>query len=131
MFESDIFTKPTELNEVIDKLVEKLSDTDPGTKEYTALVDQLTKLYKLKEIDITILLKQSEYDDKARINELNAEQIELEIEDKRKQMKLPFGLRPETVALLAANLIGIGAILGHERLNVISTKALSFVTKLK
>lgn len=36
-----------------------------------------------------------------------------------------------TVALIAANLIGIILILQHERINVISSKALSFVGKLR
>lgn len=34
-----------------------------------------------------------------------------------------------TMAMIAANLIGIGLILSHEKLNVISTKALGFVLK--
>lgn len=35
----------------------------------------------------------------------------------------------ETWAMIGANLIGIGAIIGHERVHVISTKALGFVMK--
>lgn len=38
---------------------------------------------------------------------------------------------PDTVAMIVANLAGIGLILSFERLNVISTKALGFVSKLR
>ena len=37
----------------------------------------------------------------------------------------------DTLALVASNLVGIIAILGYERVNVITSKALGFVTKLR
>lgn len=37
----------------------------------------------------------------------------------------------DTLALIAANLAGILIIIGHERANVITTKALSFLVRLK
>lgn len=36
---------------------------------------------------------------------------------------------PDTIAIIAANLLGIGLILHYEKLDVISTKAMSFVMK--
>lgn len=39
-------------------------------------------------------------------------------------------LSPDTLAVVAGNLVGIVAILGHERAHVITTKALGFVMKL-
>lgn len=131
MFTNSIFTEPKKLNEAINAVLTAMQDERPGSKEYAALVDQLTKLYKLKEIDINLILKQYENDDKQRTAELNAEVIELDIEDKKRQMKLPLGLKPETVAIIAANLLGIGLILQHERLNVVASKAIGFVSKLK
>lgn len=38
-------------------------------------------------------------------------------------------LSPDTVLLAAANILGILLILNHERLNVISSKAMSFVLR--
>lgn len=38
---------------------------------------------------------------------------------------------PDTIATVAANLIGIGMILHHERAHVITTKAIGFVSKLR
>jgi hypothetical protein len=37
----------------------------------------------------------------------------------------------DTKALIAANLIGIAMIIGHERANVITTKAIGFLAKLR
>ena len=126
-----IFTEPNALNAVIDQLITKLSGEETGTKEYAILVDQLTKLYKLKEIDTNLELKIIESDDKQRTNEVQSEIAELEIEIARKGLKIPFGIKPETLALIAANLAGIALIIGHERFNVVTTKAIGFVKQLK
>lgn len=40
-------------------------------------------------------------------------------------------LKADTVALIASNLLGIGLILGFEKANVVTSKALGFVTKSK
>jgi hypothetical protein len=148
MFTDRIFTKPTALSAAIDALVSELSNEAPGSKEYTDLVDQLTKLYKLKEIDLKLVLqeaellskqevaateatqKENEHQLKAEIADVDRELKELEIENKRKEMKIPFGIKPETLAVIAANLLGIAVIVGHERLNVIATKAIGFVKKV-
>ncbi len=36
---------------------------------------------------------------------------------------------PDTIAVIAGNLLGIGLILGYEQANVITTKALGFVLR--
>jgi hypothetical protein len=41
------------------------------------------------------------------------------------------GVSSDTWALIAANLVGIAFIIGYERANVITSKALSFVSKLR
>jgi hypothetical protein len=41
------------------------------------------------------------------------------------------GVSADTVALILGNLAGILMIVGHERANVVTSKALSFVMKLK
>ncbi len=38
---------------------------------------------------------------------------------------------PDTLAMIGANLAGIIMILGHERANVVASKALGFVSKLR
>lgn len=37
---------------------------------------------------------------------------------------------PDTLATVAANLIGIGIIVGYERTNIITSKALGFIRKV-
>lgn len=41
------------------------------------------------------------------------------------------GISPDVMVTVAANLLGIVLILNHERLHVVSSKALSFVMKSK
>lgn len=48
-----------------------------------------------------------------------------------KDLDRPKRVSPDTWAIIAANLAGIVLVIGHERVNVISTKALSFVPKLR
>ncbi len=41
----------------------------------------------------------------------------------------PRRIKPDTVAVIAANLLGIALILGYEKANVITTKALGFIIR--
>lgn len=43
--------------------------------------------------------------------------------------KTPYRPSPDTVLLVASNLLGIAMIIRHENMNVITSKALGFVTK--
>lgn len=142
------FTDPTALNEAIDDILKEMNDSD-DIKEKVEMAELLTKLYKLKEIDIKLALQDAELRHKektAHAEQLTKEEelrlkkmalaaettmAELNIETKRREMKLPFGLKPETVAVVAANLIGVALVLNHEKLNVVTSKAFGFVTKLK
>lgn len=38
---------------------------------------------------------------------------------------------PDTLAIVAGNLLGVIMIVGHERAHIITSKAMTFVTKLK
>lgn len=129
MFIDKLFSKPTALNQAIDDLIAAMQKEKAGTLEYAKLVDQLIKLYKLKEIDINSVLKEAEFLNKQQQQEAETELKRLDIRQKLKEMKLPFGMKPETVAIIAANLLGIVLILNHERLNVVTSKAMSFVKK--
>lgn len=50
---------------------------------------------------------------------------------KLKEIDSPKPISKDTVALIAGNLAGILLILNYERANVVASKALSFVMKLK
>lgn len=79
------------------------------------------------------------------ITELLSEILETRAEDKAypimvaqltalyklKEQDAPKLISADTKATIAANLIGIAMILGHEQAHVVTSKALSFVTKLR
>lgn len=46
-----------------------------------------------------------------------------------KAKKAESGIKVDTVAMIAANLLGIALILGYEQAHVITTKAIGFVAK--
>lgn len=79
------------IDDLLDQMVEESYDPD----KYAKMVDQLVKLYKLKEHEA------------------------------------PKQISPDTLVLVAGNLIGIVLILGYERAGVITSKAIGFVTRLR
>lgn len=87
------FTEKPMLDVAIDNALKQLGDGDIDTDKYSKQVDQVSKLYKLKEID-----------SRTRVS-------------------------ADTLAVVAGNLAGILLIINHERVNVITTKALGFVLK--
>lgn len=89
-------TNPNEalLNENIEKLLVSLKEDDPETEEYATILDQLTKLYAIK-------------------NENRSRRVS-----------------PDTLATIAANLLGISIIVGYERTHIITSKALGFIRKV-
>lgn len=42
----------------------------------------------------------------------------------------PNRVSPDTLATVAANLLGIAIIVGYERMNIMTSKAMNFVTRL-
>lgn len=95
MFTSKDSDEKSGLDEAIDSVLAEMASVNADSDEYAKMVDQLVKLYPLKET-----------------------------EAKRK-------VSPDTMALIAGNLLGIMLIVGHERAHVVTSKALNFVTKLR
>jgi hypothetical protein len=95
MFTQKSPSEPTGLQLVIDALEARLQKAQPDTDEYPKMVEQLGKLYKLKESDS------------------------------------PKRLSPDVALTVAGNIAGILLILQYERAHVITSKALSFVLKLR
>jgi uncharacterized protein (DUF169 family) len=125
-----MFSDSTELNAAIDRILTAMSDLEPDTKEYAAMADQLVKLYKLKEIDVKLYLLEQEIDSKNEALAADTTLKDLQAEALREERRF-FGVKADTLVLVGANLAGIALILGHERLNVVTTKAIGFVSKLK
>ena len=87
------------VTEAINTLLEELSGHQAESPEYAKIVDQLTKLYALKEVD----------------HKVNS--------NKRVSM--------DTLAIVGGNILGIVLIVGHERAAVLTSKALTLLTKVK
>lgn len=99
-----MFTKKPSSNKdgvtkAIDTLLAEMLEQDEDSDTYAKMIDQLLKLYSLKEVDLKV-------ESEGRIN-LN------------------------TLLTVSANLAGIVLIVGHERANVVTSKALTLLMKLK
>lgn len=94
-----ILDRRTNLEKEIDKVLLEMSVLARDSKEYSAMLDNLEKLCKAKSPEA------KSFDDRTR------------------------RLSLDTIAVVAGNLLGIMLILGFEKENVITTKALSFVLK--
>lgn len=70
----------SKVDDAIGKVLGKLSNTEPGTKEYAALADQLTKLYRLKEMEVQLKLKELDFHNKEAESIKNLELKEKESE---------------------------------------------------
>lgn len=157
----------TKLDGLIDEIVEQLSGLDSADDQYAKMVDQLSKLYKLKQIETELKLKTNDQDLKdrelyanievkdrdsrnkeseilsgirvkdqeadLRREELDAKirVMDVEIESKKDEVNRRRRVSPDTMALIAANLAGIAVIIGYERINVITSKALGFVARTR
>lgn len=91
-----IFTKKdkqTKLEKEIDAVIRQMSALSADSEKYTAMAENLERLYKAKS-----------YDSTSRIS-------------------------PDTVAVIAGNLLGIMLILGYEKTNIVTSKAMGFVLR--
>lgn len=137
----------SKLEEAIDELLKRVLETECDSDTYANLVDQLNKLYKAKEIDSKIKVSEFEavqkaneaeaklkltdlelglqkvkHDSEAELRSAETEAKIVETTDRRR-------VKPDTLALVGANILGIVLVIGHERASVIATKALGFVSK--
>lgn len=83
------------LEEAIDIVLHEMKNHTSDSNEYARAVDQLTKLYAIKNLN--------------RSKSVSA----------------------DTLAIVIGNLVGILVIVGHERANVVTSKALNFILKLR
>ena len=90
--------EPNYLDEEIKRVIEVMSECDPGSDKYVQMSENLKRLTEAKA--------NYETEDKAKLN-------------------------PNTILTAASNLLGIGLILNYEKLNIITSKALSFIIKPK
>lgn len=119
------------LDEEIERLLDNMSGYDPTSDEYKLLVSHLSALMKTQETLSKINKEIFEAETKLMETEARIKLNEIEGQLKIKESDNPRRVSPDTWAIVAANLVGIGLILGHERLNVITTKALGFIMRMR
>lgn len=90
-------TNPSELQPVINIILERMQYVDPESEEFAGLVARLDKLHAMKISEKSNLRRVS----------------------------------PDAILSAGASILGILLIIGHERVNVITTKAIGFVSKTK
>lgn len=76
-----------------------------------------------KEIDKCILALAEEAETPEQFEEI------IDLLKKRQTLNEKKTVSPDTIAIIAGNLLGIALILGYEKANVITSKALGFVIK--
>lgn len=112
----------------IDNLLVDLDALAPQDKDYAIIVDNLAILYKLKNAEQEIInklnLAEQELAQKARLAEQEMiYKLNLEAQEKK------FKVKPDTLLIVAGNLVGILLILKFEKMDIITSKALGFVMK--
>lgn len=154
----DDFNELTELNKTIESLIQLLNNTGAGDDSYSSLVDQLTKLTKIKQIIVDTKLKDFDAEEKAnefRVGQALKEKehdnnLELkhrdllqrqtehdetyalrkrELDSKDVEAAKPDRVTKDALVAAGASILGIALIINYERLNVIASKALGFVLK--
>lgn len=125
------------LNARIMKLLETLEKVDGSTEEYTKITSNLVKLLELKDR----ILKTGNESNKIENENAKAmndnirehRKIDLDREKFEAEQEKTRSWKPSPDAIIsgAVSLIGILAILHHEKLNVVSSKALGFVGRMR
>lgn len=166
------FNEVEKLDGAIETVLIRLEESEPDSDEHAKMVDQLTKLIKIKEIIAELKLKSlealnkketedtsashktAELNFKIREHDTNVELKRRELENKERELvwkteesqdayslkkreldlkqqeaDKPDRVSKDTLAIIAGNIAGIVMIIGYERVNVIASKALSFVMK--
>ena len=112
------------LDEQINTLQLQMLIWDGFSDEYTQMAKNLEVLYglKLEEMDRDLKLKDLELDFQVRM---------LKLENEIEEFQKSHGLDINMVVSSATNLIGIFSILTFEKAHVLTSKALSFVKRIK
>jgi len=137
MFNFNTDPHAEKLNARITKLLDVLDGLDGSTEEYTKTTINLVKLLELKDR----IIKTGNETDKIKNDQqkfegdqnLEAAKITLDREKFAADQEKTRSWKPSPDAIIggAVSLIGILAILHHEKLNVVSSKALGFVGRMR
>lgn len=108
----------TDLDNALVSLYSDLIEHPSNTDDYAKTASQLTKLHDLKMKE-----ESSNRESAAAAHTREAELRSLELETTNRK----FGVSKDTLLIVAGNLIGIWVIVGHERMHLVTSKALGFI----
>lgn len=125
----ETFDEYGKLGKTIEDAFDRLKDHDEESDNYAAVMDQIVKLTKVRQAIAEMTLKT--YEATTKEQEMrNAYLVkEAELQLKRTEALKPDRVSADTWAMVGANIAGIVLIIGYERLNVITSKALGFILK--
>lgn len=114
----------------IAELLEELDALTGSTDEYTTTAANLAKLMELKNQSIKTGNESAkiEYDRDAECDKIRIEDAKFAAEQEKERSWKP---SPDAVVGAAASIVGILFVLHYEKANVIASKALGFIGKLK
>lgn len=97
----------------LNALLDEIEKTDPSEPEYTDMVNMLEDMVRMRDAAADGVV-----DRKLKI-------------DKAEESKKMHGIDPNTILIVGGNLIGIAAVIVHERWDgIITSKAFGMVSKL-
>lgn len=119
-----------DINDAIKRLLDEMKLQECDSDEYAKMADQLIKLHKAQDTVYSNWMKEHELTLKR--DELNTtrEIKERELDIKEEELNLKRSVSKETWAIIGANIAGILILIGYERANIVTSKALGFVKKL-
>ena len=101
-------TKESPLRKEIHRVLQEMETADPETKEYQFVAGNLRTLMEIEALE-------------AKTERESAPEPVLPEPKKT--------VSPDTILLVAGNLLGILAVLNYERVHVVTSKALGFILK--
>jgi hypothetical protein len=143
---ADVDCTSDEYGKMADQLVKLYKvrelDTNYKVKELEILIKQedTAKTHEIKERETLMKQQQLENEKQLREEELtlkereteaNVRLREAETNLKIKDVVTPDRVSKDTLAIIGANLAGIVLIIGYEKFNVVTSKALGFIQKLR
>jgi hypothetical protein len=137
---ADQLVKLTKTKEIIGNLQQKAFEANNKHDAETAMLELKEKEIEIREqefelrkteIDTTLQIKKDEILYRAKEVDATLQLKAVETAAKQAEIEDRHRVSSDTLAIIAANVAGIALILSYERMNIITSKALSLVTRLR
>jgi predicted RND superfamily exporter protein len=119
------------LKEIETNLKQNESEASIRTKETETQLKENEFLANIANKEAEIRVKETDLEIRKAESDTNCEVKKLDAQLKQRDVDQPWRVSPDTLAIVGANVLGIVMILGYERANVIASKALGLLTRMK